>query len=276
MESSGAILSDLLITRQSLQLALSHNNTIDYQAHVGVSLEQFCDRIKTMIARTANDRTNKRLVSAQLRHCVMSLRQLLLAKFGLFCNSIQLDGHVRYAFSELCVLLDLARDEVNKIIKEVHGSRDGIIESNELLDVLLTQRRRLLVSKVSNDITVIDKIARQEHYLLRTFCAALLTLLPPSSWGNNVTSYILREGLDSVDDSDWTKFLMPGINSQLFRDYVALATTRFWKAVSQDLVAMDHVSCDGVSGVNISKGELLRVNDAPEAAVAYVIRMCIA
>ena len=260
MESLGVILSDLLITRQSLQLDLSHNNTVDYQAHVGVSLEQFCDRIKT---RTAYDRTNKRLVGGQLRYCVLSLRQLLLARFELLCNSIQLDDHVRYAFNELCVLLDIARDKVNKMIEEVYESRDEIIQSNELLDMLLTQRRRLLVNKVSDDITVINKIARQEQYLLRTFCAALLTLLPPPSWGNNVTSYILREGLDSVNDSDWTKFLMPGINSQLFRDYVAVATTRFWKAVSQDLVAMDHVSCGGASSANISIGELLHVNDGP-------------
>ena len=167
---------------------------------------------------------------------------------------------MRYAFNELCVLLDIARDKVNKIIEEVYESHDEIIKSNELLDMLLTQRRRSLVNKVSDDITVINKIAQQEQ---RTFCAALLTLLPPPSWGNNVTSYILREGLDSVDDSDWTKFLMPGINSQLFRDYVAVATTRFWKAVSQYLVAMDHVNCGGASSANISIGELLHVNDGP-------------
>ena len=71
MESLGVILSDLSITRLSLQLDLSHNNTIDYQAHVGVLLEQFCDRIKT---QAANDRTNKRLVGGQLRYCVLSLR----------------------------------------------------------------------------------------------------------------------------------------------------------------------------------------------------------
>ena len=257
MESLGAIVNDLLTTHQSLLLVLN-NNTIDYQAHVGPSLEQFYDRIKIVTARTANGRTNKCLVGGQLRYCVLTLRQLLITRFELLCSSVQLEDHVRYTFNELCSLLNLARDKVNKIIEDTYGSRDEIIQSNEVLDILLARRRRRIVCKLSNELSVIDKIARQESYLLRTVCAALLTLLPPPSWGNSVTSYILREGLDSVDDSDWTNFLMPGINSQIFRDYVAITTTRFWKAVSQDLVAMDHVSYGGISGRNvhdISKGE---------------------
>ena len=256
MESLGAIVNDLLTAQQSSTLALY--NTIDYQAHVGPSLEQFYYRIKTVITRTANGRTNKCLLGGQLRHCVLTLRQLVITRFELLCNSIQLEDHVRYGFNELCSLLDLARDKVNKIIEDTYGSRDEIIQSNELLDILLAQRRRLIVNKLGNELSVIDKIARQQNYLIRTVCAAFLTLLPPPFWGNNVTSYILREGLDSVDDSDWTNFLMPGINCEIFRDYVAMTTTRFWKVVSQDLVAMDHVSYGGVAGSDIhdiSKGE---------------------
>ena len=258
MESLGAIVNDLLTTRQSLLLALCSSDKIDYQAHVGASLEQFYDRIKTVIVRTTNGRTNKYLVGGQLRQCVLTLRQLLITRFELLCNSIQLENHVRYAFTELCSLLDLSRDKINEIIEETYGSRDEMIGCTELLDILLTHRRRILVNKLSNQLSVINQIVRQESYLIRTVCAALLTLLPPPSWGNNVTSYILREGLDSVDNSDWTNFLMPGINCQVFRDCVAMATTRFWKAVSQDIVAMDHVSNEGVSSRDIhdiSKGE---------------------
>ena len=255
MESLGGIVNDLLTTRQSLLLALYSIDKIDYQAHVGASLEQFYDRIKAVIARTTNGRA-KCLVGGQLRHCVLTLRQLLITQFELLCNSIQLENHVRYAFTELCSLLDLSRDKINEIIEETYGSRDEMIQYTELLDILLVHRRRVVVNKLCNELSV-DKIV-QESYLIRTACAALLTLLPPPSWGNNVTSYILKEGLDSVENSDWTNFLMPGINCQVFRDFVAMATTRFWKAMSQDLVAMDHVSYGGVSGkgiYDISKGE---------------------
>lgn len=250
MESLGVIVNDLLTTRRSLSLAL-YSSEIDYQAHVGASLEQFYDRIKTVIARTTDSRINKCLVGGQLRHCVLTLRQLLITRFELLCNSIQLEYHVRYSFTELCSLLDLSRDKINEIIEETYGSRDEMIQCTELLDILLTHRRRVVVNKLCNELSVIDKIARQENYLIRTVYAALLTLLPPPSWGNNVTSYILRGGLDSVENSDWTNFLMPGINCQVFRDCVAMATTRFWKAVSQDLVAIDHVSYGGVSGRDI-------------------------
>lgn len=234
-ESIRTIISDLIIARQSL--VVDDTTTIDYQAHVGSSLEQFCDRIR--IALKANDCINKCLLREQSRHCVLRLRQLLIKRFELLCNSIQLENHVRYAFNELCSLLDLARDKVNKIIKE--GSIEAI-QCNELIDILIVQRRRVVVNKIYDNISTIKNIAQQESYLLRTVCAALLTLLPPPSWGNNVISYIFREGLNSTDDFDWTNFLMPGINSPIFRDYVDMTTNIFWKAVSQDLVAMDHVS----------------------------------
>lgn len=260
-ESFRAILNDLLTARHSLTVDLCDDTTaIDYQAHVGASLEQFCDRMKNAVR--ANGALNRRLLSGQLRHCVLTLRQLLMTRFELLCNSMQLENHVRYAFNELCSLLDVARDKVNKMINEIYGemSSGEAIQSSELLDVLLACRKRVVVNKISYEISVVEKVARQESYLLRTVCAALLSLLPPPSWGGSVTGYILREGLDSVDDSDWTNFLMPGINSQIFRDYVAMTTNRFWKTVSQDLVAMDHVSCSGISAINIydiatSKGE---------------------
>ena len=263
VESLRAILNDLLTTRKSLVTSLS--TTIDYQAHVEPSLELYRDRIKNALKLNVS-RDGCLLV----RHCVLALRQLLITRFELLCNSIQLESHVRFAFNELCSLLDLARDTVNRILDEVYGRRE-IIEATQLLDILLASRRRAVVNKVTRKMSDIEKIARQESNLLRTVCAALLTLLPPPSWGGSVTNYILREGLDTMDDEDWTNFLMPGINSQIFRDYVAMTTSKFWRAVSQNLVAMDHVSygldhvsyglsCSGISATNIcdiatSKGE---------------------
>jgi len=251
MESFRVVISDLITACQSVALS-GNSTTVNYQAHVGPSIEQFCDRIKRTIVFKANGRMNNSLIGGQLRHCVLTLRQLLIARFELLFTSIQLENHVRYAFDELCLLLDLARDEVNKIIQEIYGETlNEQIQHNELMSILLERRSIIVVNKITNDTSTIERIAQQESYLLRTVCAALLTLLPPPSWGNSVTSYILREGLHSADDSDWTNFLMPGINCQIFRDYVTMVTSRFWKAVSQDLVAMDHVSCGGLSAINI-------------------------
>ena len=250
VESFRVILNDLLVARKSLSTAM------DYQAHVGPSLELFCDRIKSALkVNVSRDRC------LLVRHCILALRQLLITRFELLCNSVLLENHVRYAFNELCSLLDLARDQVNKIIDEIYGKTE-IVHSTQLLDILLACRSRVVVTKITHKIYDIEKIARQESYLLRTVCAALLTLLCPPSWGGSVTNYILREGLDTKDGDDWTNFLMPGINCQIFRDYVAMTTSRFWKAVSQNLVAMDHVSCSGISAKNIcdiatNKGEMM-------------------
>lgn len=248
VESLRVILSDLLSTRRSLSTAQ------DYQAHVGPSLQLFCDRIKSALT-VSRDRC------LLVRHCVLALRQLLITRFELLCNSVQLENHVRYAFNELCSLLDVARDQVNKLIDGIYG-RTETVHAAQLVDVLLACRSRAVVTKVTEKVCDIEKIARQESYLIRTVCAALLTLLPPPSWGGNVTNYILREGLNTASDEDWTNYLMPGINCQIFRDYVATTTSRFWKAVSQNLVAMDHVSCSGLSATNInniatSKGEMM-------------------
>lgn len=249
MEPVRAIVSDMVMTHRSLTVALS-STLIDYQAHAGPSIQQFCDRIRS--AMRANGACNKCLLRGQLRHCVLTLRLLLITRFELLCNSIQLENHVRYAFNELCSLLDVSRDQINKLIDDAYGETSGaVIQCNELLDILVIQRRRAIVNKVIHDVSIFEKIARQESYLIRTFCAALLTLLPPPSWGDSVSSYILREGLDSVDEFDWTDFLMPGVNSQLFRDFVTMVTNKIWKVVSQDLVAMDHVSYSGISATSI-------------------------
>lgn len=253
VESFGAVTSDLVKAHQSSVVALSAT-TVDYQAHVGASIEELCDRIKRVITRVNVTRISNSLIAVQQRHCVLMVKQLLIARFTLLCISVQLEHHVRYAFNELCSLLDVARDKVNIIIEEVYGeiANGEIIHHFELLDIFLQQRIMIVVNKVGQqEISIIEKIAQQENYLIRTFCATLLTLLPPPSWGDSVTNYILREGLDSADDFDWTNFLMPGINSHIFREYVTMTTNRFWKAISQDLVAMDHVSCRGMSPTDI-------------------------
>jgi len=268
-DSIRAIVADLNTTYRNIKASmpplvismtsvpLSGTAKVDYRnCDCLRTLEESCDRLNKLL-----DTKMITLVDWQLRHCVQLLRGLILTSLELLCCSSQLENNVKYAFTVLCSLLDVSRDKINVLIQQVYGEEynEVMLRQEELLNIVASKRSEALTQYVSNDLTVLEHVVSMETSLLRTVCAAVMSLLPPTPWGGsmsllptgslggNVTNYILKEGLDRTDNSNWTNFLMPGMNSPALRYCVAMTTSNVWRKVSQKLVAMDHMSCGGVS-----------------------------
>jgi len=256
-DSIRAIVAELSTTYRSIKcipslvastttIPLSGTAKVDYQnCDCLKTLEELCDRINRLL-----DTKTITLVDWQLRHCVQLLRHVILTSLELLCCSLQLEDNVRYAFTALCSLLDVSRDKINVLILRVHGEDfdEVMLCQEELLNTVTSKRCEIITHYVSDDVTVWEHVVSIETSLLRTVCAAIMSLLPTGSWvGNVTTSYILREGLDRADNSNWTNFLMPGMNSPALRHCVAMTASNIWRKVSQKLVTKDHMCCGGVS-----------------------------
>lgn len=225
------------------------------------TLEESCDRLNKLL-----DTGVIGLVDWQLRHCIQLLRHVILSSLEQLCSSSQLDDHVRYAFTALCSLLDISRDKVNVLVVRVYGEEcANLLCQEEMLNIVTSKRCDAISCRISDDVTVLKHVASMETSLLRAVCAAVMSLLPPAPGGSTSQlhagpSYILREGLDPTDNCNWTNYLMPGINSPALRQCVAMTTSSVWRKVSQNLVAMDHMSCGKVSttgcyDVAVSEGQ---------------------
>ncbi|XP_065917302.1 uncharacterized protein [Dysidea avara] len=294
-DSIRAIVANLTATYRSIKacipplvtsatsVPLSGTAKVDYRnCDCTKALEESCDRLSRLL-----DTKVITLMDWQLHHCVQLLRHVILTSLELLCVSSQLEDHVRYAFTVLCSLLDISRDKVNVLILRVYEEEcDGVLlHQEELLNIVTSKRCEVITGCVSDDLTVLEHIVSMETSLLRTVCAAVMSLLPPTpwggsmsllhpgSWGGNVTNYVLREGLDPADNVNWTNFLMPGINSPGLRQCVAMTTSNIWRKVSQRLVTMDHMSCGGVSATgccDVAASEALEPHPSLFLSLLYI------